>query len=286
MSGTLFLVATPIGNLDDMTFRAIATLKGAATIVAEDTRRARILCDHFGIGTRLISMPAFSESTRAGGVVERLCAGEDVALVSDAGMPGISDPGALLVERALQAGVRVVPIPGASAVISALSASGLPTGRFHFAGFLPRKGESRRSLLGALQRIEATIIIYESPERLGATLRELASLWGERRAVVARELTKIHEEFARGTLSALAAKFQEKPRGELTLLIEGACADAGQRFVSDEALEAELERRLSEGTESLKELVRELAEASGRRKNEVYAMALRLKARVPQADER
>ncbi len=281
MPGKLFLVATPIGHLDDMTFRAVETLKAVSIIVAEDTRRARILCERFGIGTRVTSMPAFAEAARADGFVERLCAGQDVALISDAGMPGISDPGTLLVQRALSAGICAVPIPGACAAIAALSASGLSTASFHFAGFLPRKGRARRARLEALQGLEATVVIYESPERIGATLRELSAMWGERRAVVARELTKVHESFVRGTLDSLAAEFQEKPKGEITLIVEGcaavqACAPA----LSGEALEAEIERRLAQGHVSLKDLARELAEASGQRKSELYAQALRIKARL------
>ncbi|MFN7135448.1 MAG: 16S rRNA (cytidine(1402)-2'-O)-methyltransferase, partial [Myxococcales bacterium] len=200
MPGTLYLVATPLGNLGDMTFRAVDTLKAVAVIAAEDTRRARILCEHFGIGTRLTSMPAFREDAKAGGLVERLFAGEDVAVISDAGSPGISDPGTLLVQQAVAAGVRVVPIPGPSAVVAALSASGLRTDRFYFAGFLPRSGTSRKEALAALARLEATLVLYESPRRLGETLEELARELGPRRAAVARELTKVHEEFVRGTL--------------------------------------------------------------------------------------
>lgn len=283
MPGTLFLVATPIGHLDDMTFRAVETLKAVSTIVAEDTRRARILCDHFAIATRVLSMPAFAEASRADGVVERLCAGEDVALISDAGMPGISDPGTMLVQKAIEAGIGVVPIPGACAAIAALSASGLSTARFHFAGFLPRKGKARRELLDALQHIEATIVIYESPERIGATLQALSEQWGARRAVVARELTKVHETFVRGTLASLAAKFQEKPRGEITLVVEGAPAASEGWPVTDASIEAEIERRLIQGEPSLKELVQDLAEASGRRKSEIYAQALKVKARLDES---
>lgn len=280
MAGTLFLVATPIGHLGDMTFRAVETLKQVSTIAAEDTRRARILCEHFGVGTRIISMPAFSESLRAEGIVARLRAGDDIALISDAGMPGISDPGTLLVQKAIESGIRVVPIPGACAAIAALSASGLSTSRFHFAGFLPRKGKARRALLDLLQRVEATLVIYESPERIGATLQELSVHWGPRRAVIARELTKVHETFVRGTLGTLAVKFQEKPRGEITLIVEGAPSASEGAAVSDESIEAEIERRLNLGERSLKDLARELAEVSGRRKSEVYAQALKVKARI------
>ncbi len=276
MAATLFLVGTPIGNLEDMSFRAVETLKSVPVIIAEDTRRTRILCDRFGIGARLVSMPAFSESERADGLVRGLLdSGESWAMVSDAGMPGISDPGSFLVETAVAQGIQVVPIPGASAVVTALAASGLPTARFYFAGFLPRKGEHRRRLLNELKRLTATIVIYESPERLGATLEELRDEWGERRAVVSRELTKLHEEFVRGTLGSLAERFKDKPRGEITLLVEGLHADAEEgSALDDEALRREILRRLQQGDTSARDIARELAEVSGRKKNELYAMVL------------
>lgn len=279
MAGTLFLVATPIGHLEDMTFRAVETLRSVSTIVAEDTRRARILCERFKVSTKIISMPAFAEAARADGIVTRLKAGEDMALISDAGMPGISDPGTLLVQKAIQADIGVVPIPGACAAIAALSASGLSTNRFHFVGFLPRKGKSRRLLLESLEHIDGTLIIYESPERLCLTIQELATRWGTRQGVVARELTKVHETFVRGTLSSLSQTFREKPKGEITLLVEGRAADATEASISDEALELEIERRLSADSLSFKDLVRDIAEASGRKKSDVYAQALKVKAR-------
>ena len=279
MAGTLFLVATPIGHLEDMTFRAVETLRSVSTIVAEDTRRARLLCERFKVSTKIISMPAFAEAARADGIVTRLKAGEDMALISDAGMPGISDPGTLLVQKAIQADIGVVPIPGACAAIAALSASGLSTNRFHFVGFLPRKGKSRRLLLESLEHIDGTLIIYESPERLCLTIQELATRWGTRQGVVARELTKVHETFVRGTLSSLSQTFREKPKGEITLLVEGRAADATEASISDEALELEIERRLSADSLSFKDLVRDIAEASGRKKSDVYAQALKVKAR-------
>ncbi len=279
MAGTLFLVATPIGHLEDMTFRAVETLRSVSTIVAEDTRRARILCERFKVSTKIISMPAFAEAARADGIVTRLKAGEDMALISDAGMPGISDPGTLLVQKAIQADIGVVPIPGACAAIAALSASGLSTNRFHFVGFLPRKGKSRRLLLESLEHIDGTLIIYESPERLCLTIQELATRWGTRQGVVARELTKVHETFVRGTLSSLSQTFREKPKGEITLLVEGRSADATEASISDEALELEIECRLSADSLSFKDLVRDIAEASGRKKSDVYAQALKVKAR-------
>ncbi|MGI5865709.1 MAG: 16S rRNA (cytidine(1402)-2'-O)-methyltransferase [Myxococcales bacterium] len=276
MAGTLYLVATPIGNLGDITYRAVETLKQVDAIVAEDTRRARILCDRFGIAVKLVSMPAFREQQQAAALVARLEAGESLALVTDAGSPGISDPGTALVQLAIERGVRVVPIPGASAVIAALSASGLPTDRFHFVGFLPRKGAARERELSLLKRLGATLVLYESPERLGATLRELAEVFGDRRAVVARELTKLHEELARGRLSELAARFSGEVRGESTLLVEGISEEAAE-LASDEAIAAEVERRLASGEGSVKEIAKEIASATGRPRSEVYALALRAK---------
>lgn len=277
MTGTLYLVATPLGNLGDMTYRGVETLQQVAVIAAEDTRRARVLCDHFGVRTPLVSMPAFREESRSRGLIERLLAGEDVAVISDAGSPGISDPGTLLVQRAIEAGVRVVPIPGASAVVAALSASGLRTDRFHFVGFLPRGGQARQKELAALAKLPGTLVLYESPRRLGETLRELASHFGARQAVVARELTKVHEEFVRGTLEALAERFAEEPRGEITLLIEGA-PEADEAVASDESLLAEIGRRLASGERSIKEIAAELAELTGRPRKEIYALALRARS--------
>jgi 16S rRNA (cytidine1402-2'-O)-methyltransferase len=277
MAGTLYLVATPLGNLQDVTLRAIAVLKQAGAVVAEDTRRARILCDHFGIARPLVSMPAFREQAQADALVARLTAGEDLALVTDAGSPGVSDPGSELVSRAIAAGVRVVPVPGPAAVIAALCASGLPTDRFYFAGFLPRKGTARDRAIAQLKHLDVTLVLYESPERLGDTLTDLATRLGDRRAVVARELTKIHEEIARGLLTELAARFSGEVRGEVTLVIEGASSQASEA-ASDEAIVAEIRRRLEAGEGSLKEIAREIAEATGRKKSEVYDLGLKAKA--------
>ena len=278
MPGTLYLVATPLGNLGDITYRAVETLRAATAIVAEDTRRARILCEHFGIERPLISMPAFREGEQADGLVGRLLQGDDLALTTDAGSPGISDPGSVLVAKALEAGVKVVPIPGPAAVVAALSASGLPTDRFYFAGFLPRKGTGRERALSLLKRLDATLVLYESPERLGETLAELREAFGDRRAVVARELTKIHEEFARGKLSELAQRFAGEVRGEITLVVEGA-GEEESAAATDEAILAEIERRLVSGEGSVKEIAGEIAKATGRPRREVYDLALKAKGR-------
>lgn len=276
MSGTLYLVATPLGNLGDMTFRAVDTLKAVRAIVAEDTRRTRVLCDHFGIDRPLVSMPAFREGEQADSLVARLLSGDDLALVTDAGSPGISDPGSTVVKRAVEAGVRVVPIPGATAAIAALSASGLPTDRFYFAGFLPRKGTARERVLTLLKRLDATLVFYESPERIHETLQDLAQAMGDRRGVVGRELTKLHEEFARGPLTTLAARYAGEVRGEVVLVVEGAPEDVSDA-ATDDAILAEVRRRLAAGEGSIKEMARELAQATGRPRSEVYALALRAK---------
>jgi 16S rRNA (cytidine1402-2'-O)-methyltransferase len=274
MVGTLFLVATPLGNLGDFTFRAVETLKGVAAIVAEDTRRARILCEHYRVDRPLVSMPAFREEAQAQALVARLVAGDDLALITDAGSPGISDPGSELVARAVEAGVRVVPIPGPAALIAGLSASGLATDRFLFAGFLPRKGTSRDRAVSVLKRLPVTLVFYESPERLGRTLADLELAFGDRRAAVARELTKIHEEFVRGRLSELASRFQGEVRGEITLVVEGASEDESAA-ATDEAILSEVSRRLAAGEGSLKEISKELALATGRPKSEIYDLAIK-----------
>lgn len=274
MPGTLFLVATPLGNLGDITYRAVETLGRVAAVVAEDTRRTRTLLERYGVCRPLVSMPAFREGEQADALVARLLAGEDLALVTDAGSPAISDPGSTLARRAIDAGVTVVPIPGPSAVITALVASGLPSDRFFFAGFLPRKGTSRSRALALLKRLDATLVFYESPERLAETLGDLREAFGDRRAVVARELTKLHEELARGPLSELSARFSGEVRGEITLVVEGESEDASLA-ATDEAILAEATRRLAAGEGSVKEIAKEIAQATGRPRSEVYALALR-----------
>ncbi|WP_163988556.1 16S rRNA (cytidine(1402)-2'-O)-methyltransferase [Pyxidicoccus caerfyrddinensis] len=275
MAGTLYLVATPIGNLGDVTARALQTLRDVRFIACEDTRHSRVLLDHFGIGGKdLVSLPAFAEGQRAGRILDRIAEGDDCALVTDAGSPAISDPGERLVAEALERGLTVVPIPGPTALVAALSASGLPTGRFHFLGFLPRKGAERRTMLEEVANLSATLVLYESPRRVGETLPDLLDAWGDRRACVARELTKLHEEFARGTLSELAARYAaEEPRGEVVVLVEGR---TGERRWSEEELKKALEEGLSRG-EKLKALSTELARRAGWAGQDVYRLGLSLK---------
>lgn len=274
MSGTLYLVATPIGNLGDITSRALEVLKRVAFVACEDTRHSRVLLEHFGLNPETVSLPAFAEGQRAGRILDRIAAGEDCALITDAGSPGISDPGERLVAEALERGLTVVPVPGATALVAALSASGLPTGRFHFLGFLPRKGPERRAMLEEVAQLSATLVLYESPRRLGETLADLVEAWGDRRACVARELTKVHEEFVRAPLSELAARYgAEEPRGEVVVLVEGR---TGERRWSEEELRKALEEGLSRG-EKLKALSTELARRAGWSGQDVYRLGLNLK---------
>ncbi len=223
--GTLYLVATPIGNLEDVTLRALRVLREADQVFAEDTRRTRILLDRHAIAARPRSLHQHNEASRIAEVLAALAADRSVALVSDAGTPLVSDPGALLVAAAIAAGHAVVPLPGASAPIAALAASGLGGGPFQFLGFLPRKAGERTRLLASLRDRAETLVLFEAPSRLGATLRALAAAFGDDRAAcVARELTKVHEEFARGSLAELALRFAEGARGEVTLVVAGASA--------------------------------------------------------------
>jgi 16S rRNA (cytidine1402-2'-O)-methyltransferase len=276
MAGTLYLVATPIGNLGDISTRALETLRQVSFVACEDTRHSRVLLDHFGIAADTVSLPAFAEGQRAGRILDRLEAGEDCALVTDAGSPGISDPGEKLVAEALERGVKVVPVPGPTALVAALSASGLPTARFHFLGFLPRKGPERQAMLEEVAPLSATIALYESPRRLAETLVDLKDVLGERRAVVARELTKVHEEFVRGSLSELAGRYAtEEPRGEVVVLVEGR---TGEHRWSEEELRRALEAGLERG-EKLKALSTELARRAGWSGQDVYRLGLGLKKR-------
>ncbi|HET6984449.1 MAG TPA: 16S rRNA (cytidine(1402)-2'-O)-methyltransferase [Myxococcaceae bacterium] len=269
MAGTLHLVATPIGNLGDMTSRAVEVLRGVAFVVCEDTRHSGPWLRQLGVQAPLLSLPAFAEKERIGGIVARLEAGEDGALVTDAGSPGISDPGEALVAEAVAREVRVVPVPGPSAVIAALSASGLPSGRFHFLGFLPRSGSDRTAVLDEVAGLRATLVLYESARRLGETLADLEKALGVRRAVVARELTKVHEEFVRGALGELAARYRdEPPLGEVVVLVEGRTE--AERWSEAEVLAA-LHTGLERG-ERLKPLSTEIAKQAGWTSAEVYRL--------------
>jgi len=274
-AGTLYVVATPIGNLGDLSPRAAEVLTSVRAVAAEDTGRTLRLYAHLGAAPpALVSLPAFDERARVGAVVARLLAGEDVALCTDAGTPSVSDPGEALVAAAWEAGVRVVPVPGPCAAVAALAASGLPTARFLVMGFLPRKGTSRGEALRWMAAVPATLVIYEAGNRTAATLRDLARELGDRPAAVARELTKLHEEIARGRLSGLAERFGGEVRGEVTLVVAGAEA-AGVEDPSED-LDSELRRRLAAG-EPPSEIARTAARARGLARREVYARLEELK---------
>ena len=223
-AGTLYLVSTPIGNLGDMTYRAVEVLSSAALVLAEDTRHSRRLLDHYRIETPVSSYHEHNEAKETPKLLARLRSGDSIALISDAGTPLISDPGSRLVEAAIEAGIRVVPIPGASSVMAALVASGIPLERFTFFGFLARKGKERSERINEIVVSTATSVVFEAGNRVGATLEALARAGaGERTAVVARELTKQFEEFRRGTVAELARIYEnEDPRGEVVLVIAGA----------------------------------------------------------------
>jgi 16S rRNA (cytidine1402-2'-O)-methyltransferase len=267
----LFLVATPIGNLGDITARAIEVLKSVAFIVCEDTRHSRKLLDTHGIAAPCVSMPAFAEAERADAIVERLLGGQDGALITDAGSPGISDPGERLVAQCIPHGIQVVPIPGPTALVAALSASGLPTGRFHFLGFLPRNESEARAMLVEVAPLRATLVLYEAGNRVRATLKTLESVLGPRRFVVARELTKVHEQFVRDTLGQ-SVDIDE--RGEAVILVDGR---RGEERWSEEQVEAALREGLSKG-DRLKSLANEVAARAGWASKDVYKLGLKLKA--------
>ena len=222
MSGTLYIVSTPIGNLEDITHRAVKVLREAGLIAAEDTRTTRVLLDHYGIKTPMTSYFSYNEKKRTPELIEKLLAGVSIALVSDAGTPGISDPAHRIVLAALEQSIPVVPIPGPTAFVSALIVSGLPTDHFVFEGFLPVK-KGRKTKLESLRNESRTIILYESPHRVMKTLAEIYEVLGERQVVVARELTKKFEEIVRGPLSlVLKLLSAKKPRGEYVLILSGS----------------------------------------------------------------
>ncbi|MBL8180652.1 MAG: 16S rRNA (cytidine(1402)-2'-O)-methyltransferase [Blastocatellia bacterium] len=221
MAGILYLVATPIGNLQDMTFRAVEVLRMVDIIACEDTRHSIKLLNHFRISNKLVSYHEHNEHERADELIDKLKAGSSVALISDAGTPAISDPGRVVVKAAIEAGIAVVPVPGAAAFVVAAIASGLPVGSLFFGGFLPSKKGDRRRRLEELASLPATLVIYESPHRIEKSLLDCLEILGDRRAVIARELTKLHEEFLRGTLSELIAQLARSPiKGEIVLAID------------------------------------------------------------------
>jgi 16S rRNA (cytidine1402-2'-O)-methyltransferase len=272
---TLYVVGTPIGNLEDMTFRAVRILQTVDIIAAEDTRHTGKLLQHFEIKTPQVSYHEHNRTSRIPELLEHLTNDKAIALVSDAGMPGISDPGYELVKACIEAGIAVVPIPGASAAITALSAAGLPTDRFVFEGFLPAKSQQRREHLESLQTESRTLIFYESPHRLRDTLQDLAEVLGsDRQIVLGRELTKLYEEFWRGTIAeAIAHYTQRDPQGEYTLVLAGIPPSHPQ--LTEEELKTELKQLITQGI-SRSQASRQLAKFTSLPRRQLYQLALSL----------
>ena len=276
--GKLYLVGTPIGNLEDMTFRAIKTLKKVDFIAAEDTRHTGKLLQYFEITTPQLSYHDHNHQSRLPSLLHYLHQGKSLALVSDAGMPGISDPGYELVQACLEQEIEVIPIPGVTAVITALVASGLPTDRFSFEGFLPTKLKERSDRLENLTQEPRTLIFYEAPHRLRETLTDLAQYFGgERLIVTGRELTKLHEEFWRGTLTEAIAYYQQvTPKGEFTVIVQGKVT-AKEQNLSENVLKAELTQLLASGM-SRSQASRHLAQMTQLPRRQLYQLALSLES--------
>jgi 16S rRNA (cytidine1402-2'-O)-methyltransferase len=275
-TGTLYIVATPIGNLEDITLRALRVLKEAAVIAAEDTRHSRHLLDRHAIAAPLTSYHDHNKEEKAPVLVARLLEGQDVALVSDAGTPGISDPGYFLINLAVSQGVPVVPVPGATAAIAALSVSGLPTDRFAFEGFLPQKQVARTKRLQALAKEERTLIFYEAPHKVLRTLEDMLAVLGDRKAVITRELTKVHEETLRGTLAEILERLKSGViRGEFTIVLHGAEGRHPSQDIDPASYLRDL--MLHRGL-TRKEAVAVAAEELGLPKKDVYKESLKLGA--------
>ncbi|AFY79006.1 MAG: 16S rRNA (cytidine(1402)-2'-O)-methyltransferase [Hydrococcus sp. C42_A2020_068] len=273
--GTLYLVGTPIGNLEDITFRAIGILQAVDLIAAEDTRHTGKLLQHFQIAAPQISYYEHNKRSRQEELLARLQKGETIALVTDAGMPGISDPGYELVKACIDAGISVIPIPGVTAAVTALAASGLPTDRFVFEGFLPIKGKERRDRLNFLKHETRTLILYEAPHRLLETLSDLASVLGENRQIVlARELTKVHEEFWRGTIRDAIALYttNREPKGEFTLVVAGTQTQENL-ILSEEELKTELRRLIEQGM-TRSQASRQLAQLTNIPRRQIYDLEI------------
>ncbi len=271
-SGILYIVATPIGNLEDITLRALNILRDVDLIAAEDTRHTRKLLNHYGINTSLTSYFEHNKLVKGDFVIGRLRDGRNVALVSDAGTPGISDPGYNLIKAAIEADIKVVPIPGPSAVIAAISSSGLPSDRFIFEGFLPSRDKARKNKLESLKEEERTLIFYESPQRLLSTLQDIRDKIGDRNLTVSRELTKLFEETLRGKVSeVLAALEGRSTKGEVVIALDGFHGEHFKGSISDE-----LKKAMKSGL-SMKESVEAVSKGFGISKGEVYKEGLKIK---------
>ena len=268
MSGKIYLVATPIGNLEDMTLRAIRILKEVDLIAAEDTRNTLKLLNHFEISKPLISYHRHNEEIKVDNLIEKVKNGENIAVVSDAGTPGISDPGEVIVKEAIKNKIEVIPIPGACAAINALIASGLNTKEFAFLGFLPLNKKLRKDKLDEIKNENKTIIIYEAPHKLKNTLQDLKDIIHDRQVVLAREITKIHEEFIRGNIEEIILK-SENLKGEMIILIEGAENITNENPLNNMSLEEHYNYYEKKGF-SKKEIIKNIAKDRGVNKNEIY----------------
>jgi 16S rRNA (cytidine1402-2'-O)-methyltransferase len=278
MAGVLYVVATPIGNLEDITLRALRVLKEVNRIAAEDTRHTQTLLNHYGITTPLTSYHEHNERSKVRSLIERLARGENIALVSDAGTPAISDPGYRLVGAAIRENLIVVPIPGASAALAVLSASGLPSDRFAFDGFLPAAKQERKNKLQALKGETRTMIFYEAPHRLKESLEDLLQIFGDREISIGREITKLHEEFLRGAVSAVLLQLAERDvKGELTLIVHGATVEFE---IAEDQLKAEIGRLITAGN-GAKEISELIGGRYGLAKREVYRRVLEIKNSKP-----
>ncbi|MCD6586415.1 MAG: 16S rRNA (cytidine(1402)-2'-O)-methyltransferase [Desulfobacteraceae bacterium] len=284
VTGTLYVVATPIGNLNDITFRALETFEKVELIAAEDTRHTKKLLAHFNIKSRLISYHEHNEEQSTKGILDKLKSGASVALVSSAGTPTVSDPGYRLINTAIKEKIKVVPIPGVSAAITALSVSGLPSDRFSFIGFLPPKSKKRREQLEALIDFASTLIFYESPRRIIAVVEEMMEIMGDRYAVLSREMTKTYEEFLRGNFSELLAELKTRQtiKGEITLLVSG---DKIEKPFCFEDIRPQVEVELKKGETGVLQLSKKLSISCGVSKNMLYDKIIELKSTIEQVSD-
>jgi 16S rRNA (cytidine1402-2'-O)-methyltransferase len=273
--GTLYVVATPIGNLEDTTLRAIRVLREVQLIAAEDTRRTRKLLDTYQIHTPMTSLHEHIEGKKSSLLISKMNAGADVAFVSDAGTPGVSDPGYVLINKAIANGIRIVPVPGVSAVITALSVSGLPIGCFAFFGFLPPRSGKRKQLLSSLMDETKTLVFYESPKRLIASLCDIEAVLGNRKVVVLRELTKVFEEIIRGTAGDVIDRFKGRViKGEVTLVVAGN--EKRIPFFSDDDILARFEELRKSSDSSQRDIIEKLAEELGISRKKIYKLVVSL----------
>ncbi|HZK40708.1 MAG TPA: 16S rRNA (cytidine(1402)-2'-O)-methyltransferase [Atribacterota bacterium] len=284
VTGILYICGTPIGNLEDITLRALKILKEVNLIAAEDTRHTLKLLNHYQINTKITSYYEYNKFKKAPYLVEILKNGQDIALVSDAGMPGISDPGYVLIDLALKNNIKIIPVPGVSALITALVVSGLPTDKFVFEGFLPRKIKERKRYFKSIENEERTIIFYETPHRLKKALKDMLEILGDRKVVIARELTKLYEEIIRGKLSQVLTEISTKEvKGEITLIVQGGIKkkeNSSTDFLIKECIIEEYLKKLKNQGYSNKEIIKITQEKLNIPKNLIYKKLLEMKTSI------